>query len=126
MCAVCAVCSGLRAHTVAADEVARLHLRHRLEPLDVVRAPLEPHPEALLRVRVRVRGRVGLGLGLGLGLVLGLGFTLASAVLFRIASKEGESTPFSEASVSARVSATIWANLEPMEMFMALAYLVKG
>ena len=78
----------------------------------------------LLRVRVRVRGRVGLGLGLGL--VLGLGFTLASAVLFRIASKEGESTPFSEASVSARVSATIWANLEPMEMFMALAYLVKG
>ena len=76
----------------------------------------------LLRVRVRVRGRVGLGLGL----VLGLGFTLASAVLFRIASKEGESTPFSEASVSARVSATIWANLEPMEMFMALAYLVKG
>ena len=80
----------------------------------------------LLRVRVRVRGRVGLGLGLGLGLVLGLGFTLAFAVLFRIASKEGESTPFSEASVSARVSATIWANLEPMEMFMALAYLVKG
>ena len=51
---------------------------------------------------------------------------MASAVLFRIASKEGESTPFSEASVSARVSATIWANLEPMEMFMALAYLVKG